>query len=128
MKANEFVIELDNSPGELARVCELAGQSGINLKAITTDRMGNQIFVRLVVDKDKKMRDVLDENDVVYTENEVIIKSLSDEPNALTEVARKLGAAGVNIEAIYLLNKNQEKVNLVFALDNPKQGAEILKG
>ena len=127
MRANEFVIELDNKPGQLARICEMAGQNNINLKAITTDRTGNQIFVRMVVDKDEEMRDVLDGNDVVYNENEVIIKSLPNKPNALTIAARKLGAAGVNIEAIYLLDKKEERANLVFALDNPKQGAEILK-
>lgn len=127
MRGNEFVIEIDNRPGQLARVCELIGQNEINLKAIATDRVGNQTFVRLLVDKDKKMREMLDENDFIYAENEVIIKSISDKPNALTNVARKLGAAGVNIEAIYLLNKGQEKVNLIFSLDNPRKGAELLK-
>ena len=127
MRANEFVIELDNRPGALARVCELTGQNGINLKAITTDRVGNQTFVRVLVDKNKEMRKLLDENDIMYAENDVIVKSVSDQPNALTKIARDLGAAGINIESIYLLSKGHQKVNLVFALDNPHKGAQILK-
>ncbi len=128
MRTNEFVIELDNNPGELARICELIGQNGINLNAIATERTGKQVFVRMVVDREKEMEDVLDSNDIVYAKNEVVVKSLPNKPNALTDVAKRLGSAGVNIESLYLAGKGKDRISLVFSLDNPKQGAELLKG
>lgn len=127
MIANEFVIEIEDKPGELAKLCEILGSKGINLKAITVDRIGTQTFVRLLVDKNKRAKEILEENNAIFTENDVIVKSLEDKPNALTEVARKLGKANVNIESLYLLNRNGQKVNIVFAVDNPQKGAEVLK-
>ncbi|MCK4326893.1 MAG: hypothetical protein KAW41_00270 [Candidatus Diapherotrites archaeon] len=127
MIANEFVIELDDSPGELARVCELLGKNGVNLKAIATDRVGHQRFIRIVVDNDKKVMQLLEDGDFMFTANDVVIKSVADKPNSLTEIARKLGKQGVNIEAIYMLSRGNDKVNLVFSLDNAQRGAEILK-
>jgi len=127
MKANEFVIEMGNKPGELAKVCDVLGSNQINIKAITMDRQGGQTFVRILVDKNDKAREALESKDTIFTENEVIVKTISDKPNALTDVARKLGAAGVNIDAIYLLNRGGDKVNIVFALDNPQKGADVLK-
>ena len=127
MKANEFVIEMGDKPGELAKICDILGRNQVNIKAITTDRQGGQTFLRILVDKNDKAREALEAKDSIFTENEVIVKTLIDKPNALMEVARKLGAAGVNIDAIYILNKGGDKVNVVFALDNPQKGADILK-
>ena len=128
MLANEFVIELENKPGQLASLCDAIGNSDISFKAIATDRLGGQTFVRVLVDKDEKMKGLLDEGNYMYTENTVVVKTLNDKPNALTAAARTLGAGGVNIEAIYLLNRGTDRVNLVFALDNPEKGSTLLKG
>jgi len=128
MLANEFVIEMDDSPGKLADVCEMLGNHEVNLKAIATDRVGSQRFVRIIVDNDKRATELFDEADLMYTENSVVVKTIPDTPNALTDIARRLGKAGVNIEAIYLLSRNGKTVNLVFALDNAQRGAEVLKG
>lgn len=127
MIANEFVVEINDKPGQLAKLCELIGTNDINIKAITTGRQGGQTFVRLLVDKDDKLRKALDAGKMVYSEDTALIKTVSDKPNALTEIARKLGAAGVNIDAIYVLNRGTSKVNLVLALDNPEKGADIIK-
>ena len=127
MLTNQFVIELENKPGQLAKLCEALGSNNINLRAIATDRIGGQNFVRAIVDKEEKMRNVLDEQNYMYSENDVVLKTLDDKPNALTEIARKLGAGGVNIDAIYLLNRNPNKVSLVFALDNPEKGLSLLR-
>ncbi len=127
MIANEFVIEMGNKPGELAKLCEIFGINGVDLKAITMDRTGTQTFLRLLVDKNETARKLLEENNAMFTENDVVVKSMEDSPNALTDAARKLGDGNVNIDAIYLLNKGANKVNLVFALNNPQKGAEILK-
>ncbi|MFC2175004.1 hypothetical protein ACFLQ2_04035 [archaeon] len=128
MMANEFVIELDDSPGELAKLCEMLGNNKINLKAIATDRVGHQRFIRIIVDDDKKAEKLFDDGNFMFTTNDVVVKSVADTPNALTEIARKLGKEGVNIEAVYLLSRSSDKVNLVFELDNPHRGSEVLKG
>ena len=127
MLTNEFVIELENKPGQLASLCDAIGSEDIGLKAIATDRLGGQSFIRIIVDKNEKMKAMLDEGDYMYTENTVVVKTIGDTPNALTGAARKLGAGGVNIDAIYLLNRGTDRVNLVFALDNPEKGANLLK-
>jgi len=127
MIANEFVIELEDNPGELAEVCDMLGSNNINMKAIATDRVGHQRFIRILVDDDKKAKKLLDDADLIYTTNHVVVKTMDDTPNSLTKAARALGKKGINIEAVYLLSRSGKKVNLVFSLDDAQQGARVLK-
>jgi hypothetical protein len=124
MKTREFCIELEDKPGSLARVCSELGKGGINIKALTLDRIGNQVFLRVVPDDAKKTREVLGE-DYMFSETDVLIKSLDDKPGALAKTAEKLSGKGVNIDAIYLLSSGK-KSNVVFVLDNVDKGREVL--
>ncbi len=126
MIANEFVIEVENTPGQLAKVARALGKEDINIKAITTERIGKQGYIRLVVDDHEKTKKVLEDNNFLYTEGEAIIKSFDDKPNALAEVANSLAKEGINIEAIYLGSFQQGKVNVVLVLDDIAAGERVL--
>ncbi len=126
MIATEFVIEVENTPGQLAKVARTLGKEGINIKAITTERIGKQGYIRILVDNEEKTKKVLEDGDFLYTEGEVLVKAFDDKPNALAEVADALAKEGVNIEAIYLGTFHQGKVNVVFVLDDISAGRRIL--
>jgi hypothetical protein len=125
--AKEFLIEIENRPGSLATVSQALGISGVNIRSLTIDRIGNQGFIRVIVDDDKRTEKALDEKGFMYTVNNVIVKHLKDRPGELARVAQMLSTNNVNIEAVYMVGKNNGLTQLVFALDNIERGQQLLK-
>ncbi|MBN3037401.1 MAG: hypothetical protein JW834_03065 [Candidatus Diapherotrites archaeon] len=122
----EFVIEIENKPGALARVCSSLGQKKINIKAVAIDRVGSQGFVRLVTNDPELTSKTLEDGGYLFSENDVVVRGFVDEPNQLGDVATKLASQGVNIESVYLLNSKNDRTHVVFVLDDPERGARVL--
>jgi hypothetical protein len=97
MKA--FIIELENRPGELARVTEAIAAKGINLTSGAGIGWGkNGAFVALTNDE-SGTRNTL-KGICSFREVDVIASRDADRPGSLAKVARKLADAGVNIEFV----------------------------
>ncbi len=126
MIVTEFVVEVENTPGQIAKVARSLGGKGVNIRAITTERIGSRGYIRFVVDNEKKAREALDEDGYFYTEGPVILKAFDDRPNTLGEVAHALAREGVNIEALYLGTGKSGKAEIVFVLDDVVAGRRVL--
>ncbi len=126
MLVTEFVVEVENSPGQLAKVARALGGKGINIRAITTERIGGRGYIRFVVDNEEEARKTLDEGGYLYTEMPAILKVLDDKPNTLGEIAHALAREGINIEALYLGTGRNGKAEVVFVLDDVVAGRRIL--
>ncbi|MCD6522967.1 MAG: ACT domain-containing protein [Candidatus Diapherotrites archaeon] len=126
MIKTEFVVEIDNNPGALAKICSALGKNGVNIEAISTERIGTQGFVHVVVDDEKKAKDVLEKEGFEFTETAVIVKRLENKPNALADIARQLAEEGINIESLYLSGGTGKATNVVFVLDDVEAGKRLL--
>lgn len=102
--AYDVMVILDDEPGELARLGEVAGAAGVNLDgfaAFTGDGKG-AIHVLVADEALDSLRDALDAAGMpVADEREAVVVTVADEPGALGEVARRLADAAVNIELAY---------------------------
>jgi hypothetical protein len=115
MKA--FVIELENRPGELARVTEAIAAKGINLTSGAGIGWGtNGAFVALTNDE-AGTRNTL-KGICSFREVDVIPTTVSDEPGTLSKVARKLANAGVNIEFVVPTSIAGGKDTIAIGVDN----------
>ena len=126
MMAYDLTLIFDDRPGELARLGEVAGASGVNidgLAAFTGEGKG-VVHVLVADERVERLRDAFTHAGMsVADEREVFVVSVADEPGALGEVARRLADANVNIDLVYTTFGG---VRLVFCTDDVRVAREAL--
>jgi hypothetical protein len=94
----ELTLHLQNSPGALARVCDLLALERVNVSALMLEPSGT---TRLLVDNPTRAVGVLRDRHYVIEEREVLFVQVGNTPGAFSTVARLLASADVNLEYVY---------------------------
>jgi len=123
----EFDVYVQDKPGELARVCEILGSSGVNIKAIASERASSRSIVRIVTDDETTTASSLSRNGIKYDLRDVMVVGLADRPGELGKVARKLARSMVNVDSIYILHKNNGTTDMALTVDKPAKAKQALK-
>ena len=123
---NVFVIELENQPGELARVLERLAEADVNvmLAAVPSADTGT---VTLVADDDDAAVAALAAAGYAYITRSAIKVRSANRPGEGAAVSRALANAGVNIELLLPLEITADVAILVIGVDNPEK-AELALG
>jgi hypothetical protein len=124
MKA--FLVDLENKPGELARVTEAIAKQGINLEGISGAACDTSGRVAIVTKDDAGTRTALSDAKVSFKEMEATETSLPHAPGGLAKVARRLADAGINIEALFPTGMQGQDVTVAFVTDQPAKAKELL--
>ncbi len=90
----ELCVEILNQPGALGAVSEVLGRHGINIDGFG---VWDDVARLLVADVDRSLEILRGEGFACHT-NEVLRLDLPDEPGNLSELARELGAGGINLD------------------------------
>lgn len=114
----EFSVKVSNRPGQLATLSREMATAGVNIEALAAITLGNEGFVKLVVDNEVTARRVLNDAGMSFEERRVISAVLHDEPGVLADMAEALSNTGVNIEAMYLLHSSAEGLHFAVAVDD----------
>jgi hypothetical protein len=114
--ATDLTLYLDDQPGELARVGRVLGEAGANIAGLCAVASGGgQAEVHILVTDATPAFEALQGAGIkIASEQEVIVLTVEDRPGALGEVARKLGAAKINLTTAYLATNTR----LVLAADD----------
>jgi hypothetical protein len=101
--ATDLSVALDNRPGELARLGEATGGAGINIEGVCgVATGGGTATIHILVEDVAATRSALENAGLeVSDEHDVLVVDVEDRPGAMSEVARNLADAGVNIELAY---------------------------
>jgi len=126
MYKTEFCVEVDNTPGQFARVCAALKNNGVKVFGIVTERMGNQGFIRMITEDEVIARTALDDAGLFFSENKVLVKSFTNDSHELYTLAQKLSSSNINIDSMYLVTSNKNKVNMVFSTENIQKTAQLL--
>jgi hypothetical protein len=124
--AYDVTVILDDRPGELARLGEVAGAAGVNIDgfAAFTGEGRGVVHVLVADDRLETLRDALTAASMpVADEREVFVIGVANEPGALGEVARRLADANVNVDLAYTTFGG---VRLVFGTDDVRSAREAL--
>src|SRR6201991_3294746 len=100
----DVTVILDDRPGELARLGEVAGAAGVNIEgfAAFTGESKGVVHVLVAADRLETLSHAFTAAGMpVADEREVFVVNVADEPGALGEVARRLADAGVNVDLAY---------------------------
>jgi hypothetical protein len=124
--AYDVTVILDDQPGELARLGEVAGAAGVNLDgfAAFTGEGRGVIHVLVVDDLLDVLRVALNQAGMgIADEREVMVVGIADEPGALGDLARRLADANVNIDLAYTTFGG---VRVVLSTDDTRNARDVL--
>jgi len=128
MIATQLTVKLQNKPGQLSKVSDLLGDSGINVKAITTSVHGDGAQVHMVVDDTKKALDLLRGRGYEILERPVIAVEAPDHPGGLNAILRPLKDANINVEYLYpAIGKLGDKAVIIVGGDPIETAVAALK-
>ena len=113
----QFVVQLDNRPGELAHVARAMASRGINITHISCAGTGS-IACAFMTTEDDGARDVLRTLGHEFIEGAVVVVDVLDQPGGLAEVTERLAAAGVNVVGTMCIGRREGVVEMAFAVDD----------
>jgi hypothetical protein len=107
--AVDIVIEVENKPGELAKLAAAVSDAGVNLAAATFTGNGDTAQLHILVKHAEPVRHALaiTHADLHPVEREVVVVDLDDNPGMIADLAREIADAGVNIDTIYVATNNR---------------------
>lgn len=124
----QLSIFLENRLGRLLEVVSLLGENNINIRALSLADKATYGILRIIVDKRKQAIGILKSNNFSVNETNVIAAEVDDKPGGLASVLKIFVDNGINVEYMYaFVEKTGEKALVVFRVENPDKGEEILK-
>jgi len=123
----DLSIQLTNRPGDLARIAEALARRGVNIKALAALKIGGEAMVRILPDDMVAARAALEAANLHFEEGEVHTVLIENKAGVLASVTERMGAEGINLEAVYLTGIVDDLVELAFISDNPKKVKKLLE-
>ncbi len=122
--ATEFKVRLKNRPGTLARVGAVLGDAAVNIVAIQGFSRGEESIIQFVPTNPDKVVAALKAAGIPYTNREVLVVKVLDEPSMLGDVALVMTEAGINIDSVYVTIAG----HVVLAVDDLKGAIQVAEG
>jgi hypothetical protein len=97
----QFSIFLVNKPGVLAAITEALAKADVNIIALTLVDSLEHGVLRIVCDKAQAAREVLKKTHDRWTETDVLVIELGNEPGAFAKVSSRLADEHINISYAY---------------------------
>lgn len=123
----DCTVQLNNNPGDLARVAQALSRRGVNVKAIAAITLGGVSVARILPDDIVAARAALEAASIKFTESEVHTVLLENKAGVLATVTGRLGEQGINLEALYTTGAAEDLVELAVVSDDPKKTKKILE-
>jgi hypothetical protein len=123
---NAFLVDLENKPGELARITEAIATAGVNITAASGSTCGSGGNVAITTADDAATRMALKNVGASFREIESVETPIRNEPGSLARACRRLADAGVNVEALFATGMRGNDVSMAFVTNNAAKAREIL--
>jgi hypothetical protein len=106
--AFDLVIDIENTPGALARVAAAISDAGVNIAAATCVGTGERAEMHILVPHAEAARHSLAISHLaVNREREVVVIDVEDRPGVLADLTRKIAKAGVDLDLVYVATRNR---------------------
>jgi hypothetical protein len=123
----QLTILTENKVGALADVCTELGNNGVNIKAITAQGQGDYGVIRLVTEDEVTSKKALEKMGFKVSVSDILIVNLPDRPGEMAKVARKLSNAGVDVECVYILGRENDKVQVAIKPSSIEHATRALR-
>ena len=106
--AFDLVIEIENTPGALARAAAAISDAGVNMAAATCIGSGARAELHILVPHAEAAKHSLAISHLAVShEREVVVVEVDDHPGVLADLTRKIAQAGVNLDLVYVATRNR---------------------
>jgi ACT domain-containing protein len=123
---NAFLVNLENKPGELARVTAAIAAKGVDITAVSGTTCGESGRVAIMTDHEEATAAVLRKAGCSFRVMDSTETSLRAQPGSLAQACRRLADGHVNIEAIMAIGMDGSEVKIAFLTDAPAKAKTIL--
>ena len=123
----QFVIQVDNKPGEMARLAEQLAARNVDLRAIGGGGLGETGHFIMTTADDDGARKVLEEGGWTFVEGESLLAEVDDRPDGMARLARELSDAGVNVLGHLFIGRWSDRATFAFVVDDPDKARPILE-
>ena len=106
--AHDLVIDIENTPGALARVAAAISDAGVNIAAATCIGTGEKAELHILVPHPEAAKHSLAISHLAVTrEREVVVVDVEDRPGVLADLTRRIARAGVDLDLVYVATRNR---------------------
>ncbi len=123
----QFVVQVDNKPGEMARLAEQMAAAGVDLRAIGGGGLGDFGHFIMTTADDDAARGVLEGGAWVFYEGESLLAEVDDRPGGMARIARELADADVNVLGHLFIGRWSDRATFAFVVDDPEKARPILE-
>ena len=106
--AFDLVIDIENTPGALAQVAGAISDAGVNIAGATCIGTHERVELHILVKHAEAAKHSLAISHLAVTgEREVVVVDVEDRPGVLADLTRKIAAAGVDLDLVYVATRNR---------------------
>ena len=125
-KTVQLSVSMENTPGQLGRLCRVLAQAGVNIKGITVSDASDVSIIRLIVSNPKAAQQALKDAGLCLVAQEVLVIELEDKPGELEDIAFRLAEADINVQYIYGTTAAAGKARLVLRVSEVDRARQVL--
>lgn len=104
----DLVIDIENTPGSLAKVAAEISDAGVNLASATCFGLDGRAELHILVPHPEAAKHVLAISALAVTrEREVVVIEVQDGPGVLADLTRRIARAGVDLDLLYVATQNR---------------------
>jgi hypothetical protein len=106
--AVDLAIEIENTPGALARVAAAISDAGVNIASAACIGRGDSAELHILVPHGGAARHALAISHLAVTrEREVVVVDVEDRPGVLADLTRRIAGAGVDLDLVYVATRDR---------------------
>src|ERR1700674_2003629 len=106
--AFDLVINVENTPGTLARAAAAISDAGVNIAAATCIGSGERAELHILVPHAEAAKHSLAISHLAVTrEREVVVVNVEDRPGVLADLTRRIAQAEINLDLVYVATRNR---------------------
>jgi hypothetical protein len=122
----QFVVQLENHPGELAHLSRALAARGVNIHHVSCAGAGALACMFVTTDDPSITRDVLHGLGHEFIEGEPVLVEVEDRPGGLADVTEQLATAGVNVTGVLCVGRRPGFVEITLCVDDDARAREVL--
>ncbi len=128
MTIKQISVQLQNIPGQLAKLVDILDKEDISAKAISAASTAESSVVRLVVNDPDRAEKVLETFGFTFEVQPVLAVEVPCHPAGMNAIVKPLMDAVINIHYIYTtIERIGKETILILGVDDHEEAAEILR-
>ena len=121
MEVRQISVFLENRSGQLAHICRIIADAGINMKALNIAETSDYGVLRLITDKPAETVRVLTADGLVCSRTDVVALSVPNVPGGLAGVLDVIAGRGISIEYMYSMLGNDADQNAIMVFQTEEK-------